>query len=56
MQQTGTKEYQCRDDCVGKLIHWELCKRLECGHAIKRCMLKLEYILESEMHKILRDF
>ena len=41
---------------MGKLIHWELCKRLEFADADKLYMHKQEYVLENDMHKILLDF
>ena len=50
------KEYKTRYDWVGKVIHWELCKRLKIDHTIKWYMHKPGYILEKEMVKILWDF
>ena len=41
-------------DWVGKVIHWELCKRLKFGHAYKWYMQKPESVLENETHEILR--
>ena len=29
------KEYKTRHDIVGKVIHWELCKRLKFNHTTK---------------------
>ena len=37
-----------------KVIHWELCKRLQFDHMIK--WHKPELVLEIETHKILRDY
>ena len=39
-------------DYVGKVIHWELCKRLKFDHSIK-CTYKPESLLENETHNIL---
>ena len=44
MQQTGEKWW------VGKVIHWELCKRLKFEHA------KPESALINELHKIPKNF
>ena len=45
------KEYKTRHDWVGKVILWELCKKLKFHHTNKP-----ESVQENEMHKILRDF
>ena len=42
MQETGKKEYKCRHDWVGKVIHCELSKRLKFDRADKWYMHKLE--------------
>ena len=47
------KEYKTRHDLVGKVIHWELCKRLKFDHTIKWHMHKLESVLENETQTIL---
>ena len=49
-------ENECknRHDWVGKVINWELWKRLEFKHTDKWYKYKLEYLIETEMHKILR--
>ena len=39
---------------MGKVIYWELCKKLNFGYANKWCMHKSESILENEIHQILR--
>ena len=41
---------------VGKVIPWELCKRLKLDHTTKWYMHKSELILENETHKFLWDF
>ena len=50
------KEYKNRHDWVGKVIHWELCKRLKFDYNTKCYKHKLESILENEMHKIPWNF
>ena len=50
------KEYKTRHDWVGKVIHWELCKKMELDHTTKWYMHKPESIAENELHKILWDF
>ena len=50
------REYKTRHDWVGKVIHWELCKKLHFHHATKWYMHKPESVLENKTHKILWDF
>ena len=50
------KEYKSRSECVGKVIHWELCKRLKFDHADKCYMHKSESAPDKEMHTILWNF
>ena len=50
------KEYQTRHDRVGKVIHWELCKKLKFDYTNKWCMYNPESVLKNEMRKILWDF
>ena len=50
------KEYKNRYDWVGKVIHWELCKKLKFHHTNKWYMHKAESVLENGMYKIFRDF
>ena len=45
------KEYKTRYDCVWKVIHWELCKKLQFEHTTKWYLLKPESILENETQK-----
>ena len=47
------KECKTWHDWVGKVIDWELCKRLKFEHAAKWYMHKLESVLENDMHNIL---
>ena len=46
-------EYKTRHDWVGRVIHWELCKRLKFDHSAKWYLHKPESVLENEKHKIL---
>ena len=41
---------------MGKMINWELCKRLKFDHTNEWYMLKLESVFENKTHKILGDF
>ena len=50
------KEYKTRHDWVGKVIYWELCKKLIFDHTNKWYMYNPEYVLENETHKLLWDF
>ena len=50
------KEYKIRQDWVGKVIHWELCKRLKFDHSTKWYMHNPESDQENETHQILWDF
>ena len=47
------KEYKTSHDWVGKVIHYELCKRLKFDHTAKWCMPKLEFVLKNETPQIL---
>ena len=50
------KEYKRRHDWLGKVIHWELYKRLIFDYANKWYMHKSESMLENETHKIFHYF
>ena len=50
------KNSKCNHDWVGKVIHWDLCKRLKCDHAQKWYIYKLESFIENGTQEILRDF
>ena len=52
MQQISKREYKTRNDCVRKVIHWDLCKKFKFDHMNKWYMHNLESVLENEMHKI----
>ena len=46
------KEYKTRHDWVGKVIHWELCKKLKFDHMNKWYMHNPEPVLENETYKL----
>ena len=56
IRQSSTKGEQNWHDWVGKVIHWELCKRLEFDPPTKWYMHKPESVQENETHRILQDF
>ena len=49
-------EYKTRHDWVGKVIHWELCKKFKFDHTHKWYMYNSESNLENETHKLPWDF
>ena len=46
------KKYKTKSDRVGKVIHWELCKRLKFDRTTKWYMLKPESVMEIETYNI----
>ena len=56
MQQISTELYKPRHDRVGKVIHWELCKKFEFDHTNKWYMHNPTLILENDTYKLLWDF
>ena len=52
----GQKEYKTRNDWVGKVIHWEMCKTFKFYHTNKWYMHNLAPVLENDTHKLLWDF
>ena len=50
------KEYKTRPDWVGKVIHWEMCKKFKFDHTNKWYMYNPESALKNEMHKVHSDF
>ena len=50
------KEYKARHDWMGKVIHWEMCKKFKFDHANKWYMHNPEPVLENDTHKLLWDF
>ena len=45
------KQYETRHDWVGKVIHWELCKKFKFDHTNKWYMLNPATVLENDTHK-----
>ena len=50
------KEYKTRHDWVGKVIHWEMCKKFKFDHTNKWYMHNTAPVLENGTHKLLWDF
>ena len=50
------KEFKARHDWVGKVIHWEMCKKFKFDHANKWYMHNPASVLENDMQKLLWDF
>ena len=50
------KEYKARQDWVGKVIHWEMCRKFQFDHTNKWYMHNPEHVLENDTHKLLWDF
>ena len=50
------KEYKTRHDWVGKVIHWEMCKKFKFDHTSKWYMHNTAPVLENNTHKLLWDF
>ena len=50
------KEYKARHNWLGKVIHWEMCKKFKFDHANKWYMHNLASVQENDSHKLLWDF
>ena len=50
------KQYKARHDWVGKVIHWEMYKKLRFDHTNKWYMHNQASVLENDTHKLLWDF
>ena len=50
------QEYKTSHDCVGKVIHWEMCKKLKFDHTNKWYIHNPASVLENDTHKLLWDF
>ena len=50
------KEYKTRNDLVGKVIHWEMCKKFKFDHTKKWYMHNPAIVLENDTHKLQWDF
>ena len=49
------KEYKTRHDWVGKVIHWEMCKKFKLDHTNNWYMHNPAPVLEKDKHKLLLD-
>ena len=47
------KEYKTKHDWVGKVIHWEMCKKFKFDHMNKLYMHNPTPDLENDTHKLL---
>ena len=56
MQQSSVKKYESKHDWVGKVIHWELSKKLKSNHTNKWYMHNSVSVFESETKKVPWDF
>ena len=50
------KEYKARHGWVGKVIHWEMCRKFQFDHTNKWYMYNPAPVLENDTHKLLWDF
>ena len=50
------KEYNSRHDKVGKVIHWEMCKKLKFYQTNKLYIHNPADVLENDSHKLIWDF
>ena len=50
------KEYKARHDWVGKVIHWEICRKFQFDHTNKWYMHNPAPGLENDLHKLPWDF
>ena len=50
------KEYKAKHDRVGKVIHWEMCKKFKFDYTNEWCMHNPAPVLENDSHKLLWDF
>ena len=53
---SAQKEYKARKDWVGKVIHWEMCRKFKFDHVNKWYMHNPAPVLENDTHKLLWDF
>ena len=54
--QLAQKESETRHNWVGKVIHWEMCKKFKLDHTNKWYMYNPAFVLENDTHKLLWDF
>ena len=53
---SAKKVYKARQDWVGKVIHWEMCRKFQFDHTKKWYMHNPAPVLENDSHKHLWDF
>ena len=56
ISELAPRECKARHDWVGKVIHWEMCKKFKFDHANKWYMHNPEPVLENDTHKLQWDF
>ena len=56
LDKLAQKAFKTRYDWVGKLIHWEVCKKLKFDHMNKWYMHNPTSVLEIDKYKLLWDF
>ena len=49
-------QYKARHDWMGKVIHWEICKKFKFDHTNKWYMYNTAAVMENDTHKPLWDF
>ena len=49
------KEYKTRQDWIGKVIHWEMCKKFKSDHTNKWYMHNPAAVLENNTQELLWD-
>ena len=49
------EEYKARHDWVGKVFHWEMCKKFKFDHTKKWYMHNPAHVLENNTHKFQWD-
>ena len=50
------KKYKTKYDWVGKVIHWEMCKKFKFNHTDQWYMHNLASVLKNDTNKLLWDF
>ena len=50
------KKYKARHDWIGKVIHWEMCRKFQFDHTNKWYMYNPAPVLENYSHELLWDF
>ena len=50
------REYEARNDWVGKVIHLEMCRKFRFDHTNQWYMYNPAPVLENDTHKLLWDF